>query len=98
MNLEIMRAALNELSEADVNIDEDTYRYDGFPHIRLSPERARHYSKRLHSLVNDILNESPDPNGTVYFILVAMFMMPAYLQGPFPSTSSESTLIVEEES
>src|SRR5579864_817749 len=27
MNLEIMRTALNELSEADVNIDEDTYRY-----------------------------------------------------------------------
>lgn len=81
MNLEIMRTALNELSEAEVNIDEDTYRYDGFPHIRLSPERARHYSERLQALVNDILNERPDPNGKVYGILVAMFMGPAYLQG-----------------
>ena len=97
MNLEIMRSALNELSEADVNIDEDTYRYDGFPHIRLSPERARHYSERLQALVNDILNERPDPNGKVYGILVAMFMGPAYLQGPGTSTPSESAVIDEEE-
>jgi len=97
MNLEIMRTALNELSEADVNIDEDTYRYDGFPHIRLSPERARHYSERLQALVNDILNERPDPNGKVYGILVAMFMGPAYLQGPGTFTSSESAVMDEEE-
>jgi DNA-binding transcriptional ArsR family regulator len=97
MNLEIMRTALNELAEAEVNIDEDTYRYDGFPHIRLSPERARHYSERLQALVNDILNERPDPNGKVYGILVAMFMGPAYLQGPGTSTPSESAVIDEEE-
>lgn len=97
MNLEIMRTALNELSEAEVNIDEDTYRYDGFPHIRLSPERARYYYERLKALVDDILNERPDPNGKVYGILVAMFMGPAYLQGPGTSTPSESTVINEEE-
>jgi len=97
INLEIMRAALNELSEAEMNIDEDTYRYDGFPHIRLSPERARYYSERLRALVNDILNERPDPNGKVYGILVAMFMGPAYLQGPGTSTPSESAAIDEEE-
>jgi DNA-binding transcriptional ArsR family regulator len=97
MNLEIMRTALNELAEAEVNIDEDTSRYDGFPHIRLSPERARHYSERLQALVNDILNERPDPNGKVYGILVAMFMGPAYLQGPGTSTPSESAVIDEEE-
>ena len=97
MNLEIMRTALNELSEAEANIDEDTYRYDGFPHIRLSPERARYYYERLQALVNDILNERPDPNGKVYGILVAMFMGPAYLQGPGTSTPSESAVIDEEE-
>jgi DNA-binding transcriptional ArsR family regulator len=97
MNLEIMRTALNELSEAEVNIDEDTYRYDGFPHIRLSPERARYYYERLRALVDDILNERPDPNGKVYGILVAMFMGPAYLQGPGTSTPSESAAIDEEE-
>ena len=97
MNLEIMRTALNELSEAEVNIDEDAYRYDGFPHIRLSPERARYYYERLQALVDDILNERPDPNGKVYGILVAMFMGPAYLQGPGTSTPLESAVIDEEE-
>src|SRR6266699_2412231 len=75
-NLEIMTNALDQLAEAEANIEEDEYRYEGFPHIRLSPERARYYSERLKALVDDILHETPDPNGKVYSILVSMFMAP----------------------
>jgi len=28
------------------------------------------------------LNETPDPDGKVYGIFVAMFMSPTYMQGP----------------
>jgi DNA-binding transcriptional ArsR family regulator len=97
MNLDIMAKAYEELAEAETNIDEDVYRCAGFPHIRLSPERARFYSERLQALVDDILQETPDPNGKVYGIFVAMFMAPAYMQGPGISTPSESVVADEEE-
>src|SRR6266516_5561390 len=93
VNLEIMTTALNELTEAEEYIEEDAYSTEGFPHIRLSPERAKFYSERLQALVDDILSETPDPNGRVYGILVAMFMAPVYMQGPSTSIPSESEVI-----
>ena len=90
INLEIMTRALNELAEAEEYIEEDAYCTEGFPHIRLSPERAKFYSERLQALVDDILSETPDPNGKVYGILVAMFMAPAYMQGPSTAIPSET--------
>ncbi len=98
VNLEIMTKALNELAEAEEYIEEDAYQTEGFPHIRLSPERAKLYSERLQALVDDILSETPDPTGKVYGILVAMFMAPPYMQGPSTSIPSESAVIDEEES
>jgi DNA-binding transcriptional ArsR family regulator len=90
VNLEIMTRALNELAEAEEYREEDAYQTEGFPHIRLSPERAKFYSERLQALVDDVLSETPDPNGKVYGILVAMFMAPAYMQGPSTSIPSDS--------
>jgi DNA-binding transcriptional ArsR family regulator len=98
INLEIMTKALNELAEAEEYIEEDTYRTEGFPHIRLSPERAKFYSERLEALFDDILSETPDPNGKVYGIFVAMFMAPAYMQGPSISIPSELEVTDEGES
>jgi DNA-binding transcriptional ArsR family regulator len=98
ISLDIITTARDELAEAEEYIEEDTYQTEGFPHIRLSPERAKFYSERLQALVDDILSETPDPNGKVYGILVAMFMAPAYMQGPSTSIPSESTVIDEEES
>lgn len=97
-NLEIMTRALDQLAEAEANIEEDEYRREAFPHIRLSPERARYYSERLEALVEDILHETPDPNGKVYSILVNMFMAPEYMQGSSTSIPSESAVSDEEES
>jgi DNA-binding transcriptional ArsR family regulator len=98
IGLDIMTCVLNELTEVEVNKEEDPYLTESFPHVRLSPERARYYSERFDALVDDVLSETPDPNGKVYGIFVAVFMAPAYLQGPGTSTPSESTVIDEEES
>jgi DNA-binding transcriptional ArsR family regulator len=89
IGLEIMTQARDELAEALVTIEEDPLRTDSFPHIRLSPGRAQVYSERLEELLNDILQERPDPNGEVYGIFISMFKAPAYMQGPSTTTPSE---------
>src|SRR2546427_1476304 len=90
INLDIMARAYEELAETDANKEADVYQCSSFPHIRLSSERARYYSERLMTLVEDILHETPDPGGDVYGIFVTMFKAPAYMQGPGTSTPSES--------
>jgi len=89
-SLEIMNTALDEMAEADATIRDDPYRSDSFAHIRLSPERARYYSERLDALVDDVLQETPDPDGKVYGIFLAMFMSPPYMQGPSTTPSSDA--------
>src|SRR6266852_703940 len=97
INLDIMAKAYEELAEAEANKEADIHQCSSFPHIRLSPERAMHYSERINTLIDDILQEIPDSNGKVYGILVSMFMAPAYMQGPGISTSSKSVVADERE-
>jgi len=92
LGLEIMTKARDELAEALATIENDPFQTDGFPHIRLSPERAQIYSERLQSLIEDVLHETPDPDGEVYGIFVAMFKSPAYMQGPSTTIPSESSM------
>ena len=89
-SLEIMNTAHDEMAEADATIHDDPYRSDSFAHIRLSPERARYYAERLDALVEDVLHETPDPDGKVYGIFVAMFMSPPYMQGPGTTPASDA--------
>ena len=97
--LDIFTQVRNELAESMESGGKDALLYDGFPRIRLSPERAKYYEERLQAIVDDILHEKPDPDGKVYGIFVAMFIAPPYLQAsdtstlPFP----ESTLSDENE-
>ncbi|HLH63529.1 MAG TPA: metalloregulator ArsR/SmtB family transcription factor [Ktedonobacteraceae bacterium] len=97
--LDIFTNVRNELIESMESGEEDPLLYDGFPRIRLSPERAAYYQERLEALVDDILHEKPDPDGKVYSIFVAMFIAPPYLQGSAISTSTtlESTSSDENE-
>jgi hypothetical protein len=76
---------------------EDALLYDGFPRVRLSPERAQAYSERLQALVDDILHEKPDPDGKVYGIFVAMFVAPPYLQGSGTSTPTSPEITLSDE-
>ncbi len=89
-SLEILDKARDELAEAQDTVEEDTYQCESFPHIRLSPERARYYSERLETLLDDLLHEKPDPNGKVYGILIGMFMSPPYMQGPDTSPTDDA--------
>jgi len=81
VGLAIITKARDELAEALVTIKEDPVRSESFPHLRLSAERASYYYARLEALVDDLLHETPDPDGEVYGILISMFKAPAYLQG-----------------
>jgi DNA-binding transcriptional ArsR family regulator len=90
--LDIITRARDELTEALASNVDEPYSTQSFPHIRLSPPRARLYYERLAALVNDMLQEQPDPAGVVYGILIAMFKAPAYLQGVGEATQSEAGL------
>lgn len=97
--LDIFTNVRNELAEAIESGGEDALLYNGFPRIRLSPERAKYYQERLEALVDDVLHEKPDPDGKVYGVFVAMFIAPPYLQTPGTPqpTTSESRLSNENE-
>lgn len=56
----------------------------GFPHARLSMERATEYEGRFRALLDDFLNEPIDPAGLVYGLGGGMFVSPPYLQ-PAPA-------------
>ena len=90
VSLEIMNKARDEMAEAGATIEDDPYSGYGFAHIRLSPDRAQYYSERLRALIDDVLHETPDPDGSVYGIFVAMFMSPPYMQGPSTTSPSDA--------
>lgn len=81
-SMDIARSATRELVETLAAYGENSEAFveSGFPHIRVSPERARAYQERLRELVDDLVREPLDPNGHVYGIFTAMFLAPPYLQ------------------
>lgn len=88
VNVDIISRALEELKEAQ-QTEPDRVVMEGFPHARLSQERAEHYERRLNELVDDLLHEPADGAGDVYGILVSFFKSPAYLQNN-PASGSEN--------
>jgi DNA-binding transcriptional ArsR family regulator len=93
--LHIMSKAYDEMAEAQASIKDDPYKRDGFPHARLSPERARYYYERIGEIIEEILNEPTDSAGEVYGILAAMFKSPQYMQGSATALPSESESTTE---
>jgi DNA-binding transcriptional ArsR family regulator len=80
--VDILGDAYAEWKEAQQE-DQSYYgddQYVGFPHARLSAKKAKAYALRAQKLVDDLLNEAPDPNGAVYGLGVAFFVSPAYMQ------------------
>ena len=90
IGLATLAQAHEELAEAVGSGEPDPSRTDSFPHVRLSPERAQIYRDRLFTIVSDLLEEVPDPDGQVYGFLIAMFKSPAYLQVE-PSSEERET-------
>ena len=60
--------------------EEDTVRNDAFPRVRLSLEKAREYQQRFMALIDELIEEKPDPNGEVYGVFFSMFKSPPYMQ------------------
>jgi DNA-binding transcriptional ArsR family regulator len=81
--LDIITKARDELTEA-ATAKSGYVGGVSFPHVRVSPERAKHYEERLEALLNELLAEPADPNGAVYGVFLAIFKAPAYVQGQQP--------------
>jgi DNA-binding transcriptional ArsR family regulator len=69
----------------------DGLQYIGFPHARLSARKAKAYALRAQRLVDDVLSEAPDPNGTVFGLGIAFFTSPAYMQVDAKSRATPAT-------
>ncbi len=79
--------SLNFLTEARAQFmdtlvagTDDTLCKTGFPHTRLSRERAEDFARRLHDLVYEFATTTPDADGQVYALSTAFFLAPPYLQ------------------
>ncbi|HET8630080.1 MAG TPA: winged helix-turn-helix domain-containing protein [Thermomicrobiales bacterium] len=79
-SLEILDTARNELADALVVNESEDLSTAGFPHARLSPERARAYLEHMQRLLDDFVAEPVDPDGRVYGLCGAFFESPAYMQ------------------
>lgn len=101
-SLDIVRTAYNELADALLDDADETDEPDecatGFPHARLSLERATAYAARLKQLSDEFAAEPPDPHGQIYGLLSAFFVSPAYVQvtepgvAATPDTDRETTV------
>ncbi len=80
----------DQISETLAEKGEDAVYGTSFPRVRLSPERAEVYKKRLDDLVYEFIAEKSDPDGQVYGLFTTMFLAPRYVQGEQSIRSSES--------
>ena len=82
MTLDIVRTATRELAESRAAYGEsgDVVMESGFPHVRISVERADEFRQRLTDLLDALLREPVDSDGRVYGVFTAMFLAPPYLQ------------------
>lgn len=85
VSFDIMTHVRDELTEAEAAWPEPTEAEElpwsnGFPHARISEERARQYHDRLRALAEEFLQEPVDPHGQVYSFGYAFFLAPPYLQ------------------
>ncbi|GAC1655940.1 MAG: hypothetical protein NVS4B12_28460 [Ktedonobacteraceae bacterium] len=86
--MEIHTKARDELAETLLGAENSNCRTTfpeacskvAFPHARLSAERAEEYSRRIFAIVDELLQEEPNPDGQVYGFYSAFFIAPPYLQ------------------
>lgn len=86
LGLDWLAEAHSELAEALGTAGEQAYLTGGFPHIRLTPERVRVYTERIEALMDDLIEEPPDPAGQVYSLSIAFFLAPPVLQASSPAS------------
>jgi DNA-binding transcriptional ArsR family regulator len=77
--VEFLEQARDEIDEATSEHD-DAVMTSGLPHMRLSSERRLEYERRLRALMDELIEEQPDPDGEVIGIVVALYRAPEYMQ------------------
>ncbi len=80
----------DSLAASGAELEEGGFCKTGFPHARLSRERALDFARRLHDLVYEFATQPPDPDGQVYGLCTAFFLAPPYLQSSGPSSAASS--------
>jgi DNA-binding transcriptional ArsR family regulator len=81
LNLDIFSRVQAEVMDSIISYEEeDLARSDAFPHARLAPEKAMEYQRRFVTLINELIEEKPDPHGVVYGVFFSIFKSPPYLQ------------------
>ncbi len=78
----------NELADALALNEADFLCSTGFPHARLSPQRAQMYQERFQRLIAEFVEEPPDQDGQIYGVGGAIFLAPPYLQVTEKSAST----------
>lgn len=86
--LNFLTEAREQLADALLTGGDETTCKTGFPHARLSSERAADFHKRLFDLVYEFATEPSDPDGQVYGFCTAFFLAPSYLQSPGSSSTT----------
>ena len=81
INFDIFSRVQAELMDSMVSYEEkDLERSDAFPHVRLSSEKAMEYQQRFIALIDELVDEKPDPNGEIYGVFFSIFKSPPYMQ------------------
>ena len=88
-SMDIMVHARDELADALADYGEGMPGRTGFPHARLSPERAAYYQRKMDELVEEMIQETPDQSGDVYGFYAAFFLSPRYMQQVDSATSED---------
>jgi DNA-binding transcriptional ArsR family regulator len=63
----------------------------GFPHARLTRQRAEDFGRRLFDIIYEFATEPPDPAGEVYALCTALFLAPPYMQGHSSAATTAPT-------
>lgn len=90
VSIKFLGDARDELADATLDYKEETSLYSGFPHARISREKAEKYSERLRSIAEDLYMEPDDPDGEVYGLSVALFRSPAWLGSKVDTQEKET--------
>lgn len=93
VNLDVAEKAHAELLDSTVSYEDDPLRCDAFPHVRLSFERIVHYQTRFNALLDELIAETPDPDGEVYGVFFGIFKSPPYMQ---VSKTPQHSLLADE--
>jgi DNA-binding transcriptional ArsR family regulator len=87
--MDIMIHLRDELGDALADYGEGLSGREGFPHARLSAERAAYYQGKMDELMEEMIQETPDPSGDVYGFFGAFFCSPRYMQQVDPAGSED---------